>query len=307
MKRHLIMALMTMFAFSLKSSVEAEEDAADIANREYLKSYSGKYLYTKPDPSVGGGIQGEIIKPSIPVVGVFALPPDYPHFCYRAQLGMSASNTPTFSFTGLPAGKYDLFILYKLEIYEGLTLSRYKTTLTPKDHKLIDYIVQKSEPFFGDGKTIHRICGQTGKMKGKAKAIVSMVCKQCMSIPFGGFTVSTPRRALKVFYLEDVGPGWQVAETREIMAVFTMPGKEVPKANYRPYLGKIRVVDIVKDLGKLDLSKPGEKQAPLPEAKEDIDTGASVAVEDDDRKPDDGSSTADGGTQEPIAETPEKK
>jgi len=275
--------MLTVFSiFIAVNMAVSEEEQCEKDNREYAKHYAGKYLYTKPDPSSGGGIKGEIIKPTTTLVGVFAIPPDNPHYCYRGELGVSASSNQTFSFTGLPAAKYDLFILYKYEIYEGLSLSRYKNTLTAKDLKLIDYIVQKSEPYFGDGKTIHRICGTTGKKTGKAKAIVSMLNKKPSSLPFGGFVSHQPRRALKIFFLEDVGPGWQVAETREIIARFVTPGKEIPTSNYRTYLGKIRITDTVKDLGQLDLSKPGEKEGPLPDAKDEIDTGASIAVESDD-------------------------
>jgi len=279
--------LFVLSVFILVSAVNtarSEEEQCEKDNQAYLKYYSGKYLYTKPDLVSGGGITGEIVKPTTPLVGVFALPPDNPHLCYRADIGVSPSTNQMFSFKGLPPAKYDLFILYKFEIYEGLSLCRYKNALTPKDLKLIEYIVQKSEPYFGDGKTIHRVCGTTGKMKGKATAIVSMLNRKKSSLPFGGWTSSSPRRAIKLFHLEDVGPGWQVAETREIMARFVTPGKEIPTSNYRSYLGKIRITDVVKDLGKLDLSKPGEKDAPLPDAKDDIDTGASIDVESEPEK-----------------------
>ena len=245
--------------------------------KQFSKMYTGKYLYTDPDLSLGGGIKGEIVTPTNFVLGIFALTPHEPKFVYKAVL--SGTDNRLFEFNGLPSAKYDLFIAYESEVFEGLTLSRFKDTLTDADRKSIQFIVNKSDPFF-EKKVIHRVCGTTGRKKGVARAIVSMIRLGPVTDMAGHSYSGAHKRNYKMFYLEDVGPGYQVARTRDVLMKFVEPGKEIPKWNYRHYLSSIRVTDKIKDLGKIDLSVPGEMPV-LPDPVDEIDPGASVPVESD--------------------------
>lgn len=264
-----MVAAVTKLAYS-ESLVEKDE-------KQFSKMYTGKYLYTDPDLSLGGGIKGEILTPMTNVIGVFALTPHEPKFVYRAVL--TGKDNRTFDFNGLPSAKYDIFIAYETEVFEGLTLSPYKNTLTDADRNAIQFIVNKSDPFF-EKKVIHRVCGTTGKKKGKARAIVSMIRLGPVTDMANNVYAGAHKRNYKMFYLEDVGPGYQVARTRDILSKFTEPGKDIPKWNYRPYLSGIRVTDKMKDLGKIDLSVEGEMPE-LPDPAAEIDPSDSVPVEAD--------------------------
>lgn len=240
--------------------------------------YSGKYLYTNPDLSLGGGIKGEILAPELIPLAVFALPPHEPKFVYKGIL--SGSDNRTFEFNGLPPAQYDLFIVFENEVYEGLTLSRFRNTLTDADRKSIEYIVNKSDPFF-EKKVIHRVSGLTGRKTGMARAIVSMI-RLGPTTDMAGHSYSAHKRNFKLFFLEDVGPGYQVARTRDVFSKFVETGKEVPKWGYRSYLSNIRVTDKVKDLGKIDLSVVGETPV-LPDPVTEIDPSDSIPVMESDQ------------------------
>ncbi len=276
MKRNVIVWFSITAMLSVTAIIVYAASLADLDEAKFSKMYTGKYLYTNPDLSLGGGMRGEIIKPDdIPIAGVFALPPHEPKFVYKANL--AGKDLRTFEFVGLPPAKYDLFIAFQHEVWEGLTLNRYKDTLTDADRKSIEYIINKSDPFF-EKKVIHRVSGLTGKKKGYARAVVSMIRLGPVTDMANNVYHGAKKRNYKVMFLQDVGPGFQVARSRDILSKFVDPGKEVPKWNYRPYLSSIRITDKIKELGQLDLSVVGEMPE-LPDPVEEIDPGAEIPVE----------------------------
>ena len=215
---------------------------------------TGKFLSTKPDPSAKGGIKGRITNPSDHIVGVYALCPNQPRWCYRATI--AGEKKHDFEFTGLPMEKYDLVILFKSVVYEGLQLCKEESTLTAKDREAIKAQVEKSEPFF-DQKIIFRLEGKTGKGE-KATGIAAYIRNKESSDNAVGSVFTDHRRSIKVFQMMNVGPGWQMAMERELYVNFLAPGTGPNvKGVYRPYLGNIRVTDMVKDIGDIDLSKAG--------------------------------------------------
>ena len=189
-----------------------------------------KHLYTNPDPSAKGGIKGKITNPSDYVVGVFALCPNQHKWCYVAT--RSGEKKREFEIVGLPMEKYDLVILHKNAIYEGLTLCPEGSTLTTKDRQMITAQIQKSEPFF-DQKIVFRFEGKTGKGE-KADGIAVFIRNKESADSAVGSTFTDHRRSVKVFHMMQVGPGWQVAANREIYVNFLQPGTGPNiKSNYR--------------------------------------------------------------------------
>ena len=211
---------------------------------------TSKHLYTEPDAGARGGRTGVVADPPGPLAGVFALPPDEPRFVYKGAI--SGDRRDRFTFTGLPVAKYDLMLVFDNVFYEGLTLNRGEDSLTDQDKKLITGIIDKSEPYFNE-KTVHRLLGKTGKMEGQARAVCTFL-RSLTSTGFNdGAAYTDHRRSLKLVLLEDVGPGWQVARTREIFVIMVKPGTGHIRHEYNPKLGGIRVVDEVKDLGQVSV------------------------------------------------------
>lgn len=123
----------------------------------YGQVSTGSHLYTQPDPSAGGGIQGRVAAPARPLVAAYALPPDEPRFVYRGAVGA----TGTFSFPGLPPSRYDLILVFEDAFYEGLVLSRKGSPMPSGDREAIEDIIGKSEPYYTK-KFVHRIEGRGG-------------------------------------------------------------------------------------------------------------------------------------------------
>ena len=74
----------------------------------------------------------------------------------------------------------------------------------------------------------------------------------------GQRTYDQDRRAFKLVLLEDVGPGWQIARTREIYTTFVAEGKADIPVRFSKKIGGVRVTDQVRDLGLLNLTAAGD-------------------------------------------------
>ena len=156
----------------------------------YSKTKVGINLYSKPDPSAGGGIKGVIAGAPSEILGVLAMPQKFPNISAMEDIegGVSAKNARNinkdmtnqvylaglgsdnaFTFYGLPPGKYDLFVLCENCFYEGLLLTREEHTLSEADTRAIKTKITESNPFF-NVKNQHRIEGQSGAY-GKARVL----------------------------------------------------------------------------------------------------------------------------------------
>lgn len=197
-------------------------------------------LYTKTEAKDTGGIKGVIKNPNMPVLQILAMPPDEPRFVYEGKL--TGPNNQGFIFQNLPSARYNLFVIYDNEFYEGLELHREKNTLTKQDREKILYIVDESDPFFSN-KVMHRMEGSTGR-GNFARCIVTQYR-----------TRAPMRRTFKLIWLKDVGPGWQVVQKRDLYPINANPKNLTPKHHYSAVLSKIRVTNEIKDLGELDLNK----------------------------------------------------
>ena len=208
-------------------------------------------LYTPPDPSATGGIHGELAMTSKPLLKVFALPPDDPRKVYKGEV---RDGGKAFEFKGLPTAHYDLVLLFEDEICEGLTLNRDADTLTALDRQKIQTTIQTSEPFF-DTKEIHRCEGVTGR-EGKARGLVQALRARPVTLQDGTVHPEIEIRSLRLALLEDVGPaGWHLVRTREIVRTEVAGSERKGVLPYRhcPTLGGVRVVEAMKDLGRITL------------------------------------------------------
>lgn len=215
-------------------------------------------LYTPPDPNASGGLRGRIGIPRDKLIGAFAIPADTlkddKPKVYKANL---SADGHAFEFSNLPTAKYDLLLIFPEGFYEGITLSRDTSTLVTNDWKSIIGILSKSEPFF-EVKRIHRLDGNTGET-GWAQCVLQEVRERPVTLQDASWHKEIQIRTIKIARFEDVGPAWQLLVTREIVRQ-EIAGKEhkglLPHAFCPDQLGKVRVVDTVKDMGTLDLPQP---------------------------------------------------
>ena len=204
-------------------------------------------LYTQPDPEATGGIKGSIEYPAQPIEQILAIPPDEPQKVYEGVI--SGSSRQEFLFTGLPMRKYDLVVIYKDQLYEGVCLQRGEDTLTYADRQKIKATLDKSEPFF-TRRIIHRLEGTTGR-GNFARCICTFIRDRASAnSPKGDANI---RRSFRLFILKDVGPGWQVVRSRDLYPSWTTLSLMVATHHYNEALSQIRVTTSIKDIGILKL------------------------------------------------------
>ncbi len=206
-------------------------------------------LYTKPDSGCLGGIEGSIAYPGEEIEQILAIPPDEPRLVYEGTV--TGSDRCEFRFSGLPMRKYDLIVIYKNRFYEGLQLHRDDDTLTADDRAQINATIQKCEPFF-TAKIIHRLEGTTGR-GNLARCICTFVREKKSDTWLAEASGSGARRTFKVVMLKQVGPGWQIARTRDLYPIWARPSQTRPMHTYSRTLSRIRVSDCIKTLSPLNL------------------------------------------------------
>lgn len=212
----------------------------------YTGTQQSSQLYAKPDPEAGGGLRGKIKGGE--VLGVFAIPQDKWQSVYLASLTRDGD----FAFRGLPAGKYDLAILFENKLVEGLTLLRGENTLTAGDNASIKTKVEASNAFFNE-KRIERSEGVTGRA-GQARLLLQELRSRPVTLQSAEVRSDIQIRSIKIVLAEDVGPGWAIQNTREIVRQELGPGDTmgmIPVRHDDSLRGK-RVIDSVKDLGVLE-------------------------------------------------------
>ena len=212
-------------------------------------------LYTTPNPTDTGGLQGHIKNPALPIEQILATPAINPEEVYLGEV--TGEKKDSFTFKNLPIGKYDLFVVYSTAFYEGLQLNKEANTLTRDDLEKINATIQKSEPFFPK-KFVHRVEGDTGRASN-ARLIATYYrdkgSELLMETFNGQYSRGDFRRTFKLVILKNVGPGWQVVRARDLYPVWASPKAPLPEHHYSAALNEIRVADQVKNLGDLDLSK----------------------------------------------------
>ncbi len=259
----------------------------------YSKTQVSGNLYTKPDPNAGGGIKGSLADAPSEVLGVLAMPEKFPNLTSLDDVegGTSAKNARnvnkdmtnqvylaslgsdnTFSFNGLPPGKYDLFVLCDNCFYEGLLLNREEQSLTEPDITSIKAKLKESNPFF-NVKNQHRIEGQTGSF-GKARVLEQEVRTLPVTLQSAEVMTSIQIRAIKLCLMESVGTSklgthWELKKTREITRQEVGPPDTkgaIPGYFCRALQG-VRVSTSVKDVGAIKLVSDPVPNTPPPEPK----------------------------------------
>lgn len=256
----------------------------------YSKTKVSANLYTRPDPSALGGLKGIIVDAPSEVLGVLALPQRFPNVSSLEEIegGTSAKNVRninkdmtnqvylaglgsdnTFTFYGLPPGKYDLFVLCENCFYEGLLLSRDPNTLTEPDVKTIKAKITESNPFF-NVKYQHRIEGQTGSF-GKARVVEQEVRTLPVTLQSAEVLKHIQIRSIKLCLMESVGNSrlgnhWELKKTREITRQEVGPPdtKGLLPGYFCRKLQGIRVSTSLKDLGEIALTSDSAATAEPP-------------------------------------------
>lgn len=219
--------------------------------RGHTGTQQSSRLYTAPDTGAGGGIEFKINRVIRNMTAAFAVPQFEPKSVYKGMV----EGGDTVRFSGLPAAKYDLLLVFEDSIYEGFRLTRGETPLTAADKQSISAAINKSVPFF-NLKEIHRMEGTTGR-DGQAMAFLQEMRTKPVTLQSAEVRSDIQIRSIKLIMLDQVGPGWSFTQSRELIRqeVAGNERKGPLPHHHAPPLGGIRVTDTVKNLGTVDLTK----------------------------------------------------
>lgn len=245
----------------------------------YTGTKVGSRIYTPLNPTLPGGFRGKIVDVPSKVLGVMALYQQFPNVSALGAEGSLAKNAKnanqdmkapiylaeladdnSFVFQGLPAGKYDLFVMCENCFFEGFALSREENTLKEADVKAIKKKITESNPFF-NVKHQHRIEGTHGAY-GKARILEQEVRTKTLVLQSAEVVTGVQIRSIKVCMMESVGSKrigsfWEMKKTREIcrQEIGPLETKGVIPNYFRKSLQGIRVSRRMKDLGELSLQQ----------------------------------------------------
>ncbi len=204
------------------------------------KSESGR-IYTKPDPADSGGIVGTISKGTL----IWAVAVDHD----RKRVYLGDINGDSFRFDNVAVGKYDIVLITSDgKVYEGLALGEPVTALPPVSVENLKKRIAKADEFF-NRSTPHRL----GVDGDRAYAFVERLRDRTI-LKQSGEVLDAEIRRLEVIEFHQAGDDWQMVETRHL---YREP--EPGAGKHRPFLqpvnipalGNIRVVNTVKQLGKI--------------------------------------------------------
>ncbi|MFO7536355.1 MAG: hypothetical protein R6X19_11875 [Kiritimatiellia bacterium] len=201
--------------------------------------------YAEPDPHSKGGIRFTLATPGKPS-GVFALLQGDPNQCYPAGYFNDG-----WVVKGLPAGTYDLMLVFDDRLCEGLTLAKGESTLTKEDLSAMQAVLDKYVPFF-ETKVIHRAGGSGGR-GGKATLLLQEMRTRPLLLQSGETRRDIQIRSFKIITLKGGSAGWKLITTREIMRIEVsgeMPRGVLPDFHIKE-LGNLRVTNGIMNLGEL--------------------------------------------------------
>lgn len=215
--------------------------------------YKANLLYTPPSPDAQGGLH---LVSSLPLEMALAIPENNQEHVYKGTLGPDNKDV---TFSNIPVSRYDLVLVTTDHLYEGISLNRDENSLSEQDVQSINDILWRSVPFF-NVKRIDAVKGTPGDA-GRSTALV-----QWMRI--GGVLLNQNYewlkghqiRSVRLAFLADVGPGWQVTGTRELVRTDVFPNmmKGYLATAWLDDLNGVRVTDSVKDIGKVNLGAATE-------------------------------------------------
>lgn len=205
-------------------------------------------LYARPDPASTGGLRLRPVSDAGRVRAVLATPRDdwkRVHFAAPDADGDCL-------FKNLPAGRYDLMVVCERGLFEGLQLSRRPDALRDEDRAAIRSALDKTNPFF-ETKRYERMEGGDGG----ARVLIQEMRLRPVTLQSAEVRKDVRIRSVKLALLTDVGPGWSVTDTRELLRTEVGPSETergpLP-CRHAPALSGVRVTDESRDLGEIRLA-----------------------------------------------------
>jgi hypothetical protein len=200
-------------------------------------------IYTIPDPSAGGGIALSVDTALTHAMAV-------EHDRKRVFNGAISPDGLQVKFEHLPTGKYDVVLTAKnRNVFEGIDLG-------PEPHGLSEISLKNMQDRVATADTFYNrwIIHRTGISEETALLFVERL-RDKQIYEQSGKTLPNNLRRFEIIEMRQASDTWQVADTRHLYRE-TEPIEPSPpffKHACVAALGSVRVIDQVKNLGKLEL------------------------------------------------------
>jgi len=170
-------------------------------------------------------------------------------------------NGDTYSVTGLPPGKYDVFLKTEEDVIEGLRLDVFGETekLSKEDDEAIWKLVKVSDDFFHEKRIARK--GGTGKLQ---KLVVEQIRTDTIFNPDGSIAVGKMIRRIDYTILRKTREVWQI-DPKCPRFLFREECDKTGKGSkinfhFDEKLGSIRVADTMVTAPEVTLAKKEEKK-----------------------------------------------
>lgn len=211
-------------------------------------------IYDPPVETAPGGVRGTVTSPITGAVLVGAN-------VLSVYKGSVSPDKRSFEFKGVPIGKYDILLFDEPEnknrrgtLYSGLAIAEGTAEVPPKFADALMKRMQLNDRFF----TRFQIAGFSF-VEGTSIALAAVERIKESPITHMNGTVQTHYlRRVEIATAELAVDDWKTNATRHVYRVEMPMETGWPFLNYVrvPALGKIRIVDTVKDLGEIGLPFP---------------------------------------------------
>ena len=205
-------------------------------------------FHDRTDPTASGGITGSIVDEGLKLTEAVAVE----QVAYKFYAGSVAGQT--YTFTGLPPGKYDVLLRTEQHVFEGLRLDVWgeDEELPKEDKAAIKKLIDISDDFYPHKKIV-----RAGGTVEQQKLLVEQVRTEFTLNPDASVQEGMLRR-IDYTIVRKTREVWQIAKVRHMLR--ENPSHEsVAFFHYRPQLAGIRVADEIVMVDDVHLKEKKEE------------------------------------------------
>lgn len=215
--------------------------------------YSSTYLYTETNPADTGGFELRLADDAPPARRVIAIG----RRSGNPYLGELAENGKLLRWKNLPVDVYDVLIVGKQEIYEGLQLiKRPKATPPAEDQAAVLKELNGVEGFF-DQKRAERMEFESdpdaiAERGESCRLLAQMWVQEHVALAESGAVLAGTIHSIDLFVFEKPVKGWQLVRRRQLYR--EEENFKTPMKTYHvEALGGIRVIKSTVQVGPVNL------------------------------------------------------
>lgn len=216
--------------------------------------YTGKDLYTVPDPADQGSLVVRLNAGQLQIARVIAVG----RKAKNPYLGVLSDGGATATFPHLPVDRYDLVVVTPTAFYEGLQLVAQPDAATAAaEREAVVKEVSAIEAFF-DGKAIPRL-----EFAGDQAVCLLQQWRRGVALTEAATVIKGTIHSIDLVWFARPNRGWQLLRRRQLYRD-ELAGQQPFRHQYVPALGNLRVVNATKEVTVTLPEIPPQDIQPLP-------------------------------------------